>query len=109
MYAWYWVADLCTKEQIPFVLGHALYLKLIYGAKAKNDQIDAGKIARLLRGAIRGILRFPEILPRRGGTRLGKIVATVPAAEYTSLAELSRRPRERSISGRSVQSQPQGE
>src|SRR6516165_5060863 len=50
MYAWYWVADLCTKEQIPFVLGHALYMKLIYGAKAKNDQIDAGKIARLLRG-----------------------------------------------------------
>src|SRR6516164_3511484 len=50
MYAWYWVADLCTKEQIPFVLGHALYMKLIYGAKAKNDKIDAGKIARLLRG-----------------------------------------------------------
>jgi transposase len=50
MYAWYWVADLCTKEQIPFVLGHALYMKLIYGAKAKNDQIDAGKIARLLKG-----------------------------------------------------------
>jgi transposase len=50
MDAWYWVADLCTKEQIPFVLGHALYMKLIYGAKAKNDQIDAGKIARLLRG-----------------------------------------------------------
>jgi transposase len=32
------------------VLGHALYMKLIYGAKAKNDKIDAGKIARLLRG-----------------------------------------------------------
>ncbi len=50
MYAWYWVADLCRREQIAFVLGHALYMKLIYGAKAKNDQIDAGKIARLLRG-----------------------------------------------------------
>jgi transposase len=50
MYAWYWVADLCSHEQIPFVLGHALYMKLIYGAKAKNDKIDAGKIARLLRG-----------------------------------------------------------
>jgi transposase len=50
MFAWYWLADLCTREKIPFVLGHALYMKLIYGAKTKNDKIDAGKIARLLRG-----------------------------------------------------------
>src|SRR5260370_37356391 len=50
MYAWYWLADLCDGEHPPFALGHALYMKLIYGAKAKNDQIDAGKIARLLRG-----------------------------------------------------------
>jgi transposase len=50
MYAWYWLADLCAQEKVPFVLGHALYMKLIYGAKAKNDKIDAGKIARLLKG-----------------------------------------------------------
>ncbi len=50
MYAWYWLADLCAREKIAFALGHALYMKLIYGAKAKNDQIDAGKIARLLKG-----------------------------------------------------------
>jgi len=50
MFAWYWLADLCAHEQIPFALGHALYMKLIYGAKAKNDKIDAAKIARLLRG-----------------------------------------------------------
>src|SRR5438128_7782721 len=50
LFAWYWVADLCQQEGIPFVLGHALYLKAIHGGKAKNDQIDAGKIARLLRG-----------------------------------------------------------
>jgi transposase len=50
MYAWYWLADLCALEKIPFVLGHAFYMKLIYGAKAKNDKIDAGKIVRLLRG-----------------------------------------------------------
>jgi transposase len=49
-YAWYWLADLCAQEQIAFALGHALYMRLIYGAKAKNDQIDAGKIARLLKG-----------------------------------------------------------
>src|SRR5437879_5936129 len=40
MYAWYWLADRCAQEQVPFVLGHALYMKLIYGAKAKNDKID---------------------------------------------------------------------
>jgi transposase len=50
MFAWYWLADLCTAEGIPFVLGHALYMKAIHGAKAKNDTLDAAKIARLLRG-----------------------------------------------------------
>jgi len=38
------------EEHIDFVLGHALYMKAIHGGKAKNDRIDAGKIARLLRG-----------------------------------------------------------
>jgi transposase len=50
MFAWYWLADLCQAEQVPFVVGHALYMRLIHGAKAKNDRIDANKIARLLRG-----------------------------------------------------------
>jgi transposase len=50
MFCWYWLADFCAEEGIPFVLGHALYMRLIHGAKAKNDRIDAGKIARLLRG-----------------------------------------------------------
>jgi len=50
LFCWYWLADLCDKEQIAFVLGHALYMKAIHGGKSKNDQIDAGKIARLLRG-----------------------------------------------------------
>src|SRR3984893_15434045 len=50
IFTWYWLADLCAQEKIPFVLGHALYMKAIHGGKAKNDKIDAGKIARLLRG-----------------------------------------------------------
>jgi transposase len=50
LFAWYWVADLCAAEKIPFVLGHALYMKAIHGGKAKNDDINAEKIARLLRG-----------------------------------------------------------
>jgi hypothetical protein len=45
MFAWYWVADLCQEQQLAFVLGHALYLRAIHGGKAKNDRIDAGKIA----------------------------------------------------------------
>jgi len=50
MFGWYWLADRCAEQHIPFVVGHALYMKLIHGAKAKNDRIDANKIARLLRG-----------------------------------------------------------
>jgi len=50
MFGWYWLSDLCHKEKIAFLIGHALYMKAIYGAKAKNDKIDANKIARLLRG-----------------------------------------------------------
>jgi transposase len=35
---------------MPFVLGHALYMKAIHGGKAKHDRIEAHKIAVLLRG-----------------------------------------------------------
>ena len=45
MFAWYWLADLCTQEKIPFVLGHALYMKAIHGGKSKDDKIDSKKIA----------------------------------------------------------------
>jgi transposase len=50
MFAWYWLADLCQEQSIPFVLGHALYMKAIHGGKTKNDSIDSHKIAKLLRG-----------------------------------------------------------
>jgi len=50
MFCWYWLADLCAREGICFVIGHALYMKAISGGKAKNDKIDAHKIATLLRG-----------------------------------------------------------
>jgi transposase len=49
---WYWLADRCAREGIPFVLGHALYMKAIHGGKAKNDTIDAQTIAVLLRGGM---------------------------------------------------------
>jgi len=50
MFAWYWLADLCAAHNIPFVLGHALYLKAIHGGKNKNDKLDSLKLATLLRG-----------------------------------------------------------
>jgi transposase len=46
---WYWLADACFDANIMFVLGHALYLKLIHGGKNKNDRIDSEKLAHLLR------------------------------------------------------------
>src|SRR5918994_416179 len=52
IFTWYWLADLCAREGLPFVLGHALYMKAIHGGKAKNDKIDAHKIAVLLRGGM---------------------------------------------------------
>ena len=55
IFTWYWLADLCQQEGLAFVLGHALYMKAIHGGKAKNDKIDAHKIAVLLRGGM-----FPQ-------------------------------------------------
>src|SRR5678815_5623664 len=52
IFTWYWLADLCAREKITFVLGHALCMKAIHCGKAKNDKIDAQKIAALLRGGM---------------------------------------------------------
>ena len=61
IYAWYWLADVCQQHDIPFVLGHALYMKAIHGAKAKNDRIDSEKIARLTAG---GLMPMAYVYPR---------------------------------------------
>ena len=44
MLTWYWLADLCAEHGIPFVLGHALYMKAIHGGKAKNDKDTVGEL-----------------------------------------------------------------
>jgi transposase len=62
MFTWYWIADLCTQEGIPFVLGHALYMKAIHGGKAKNDKIDSHKIGALLRG---GMIPMAYVYPAK--------------------------------------------
>jgi len=90
IFTWYWLADLCRREGIQFVLGHALYMKAIHGGKAKNDKIDAYKIATLLRGgtlpqayvyppemrATRDLLRRRLHLVRRRGNLLAHIQNT---------------------------------
>ena len=55
IFTWYWLAALCAREKLGVLLGHALYMKAIHGGKAKNDRIDAHKIAVLMRGGL-----FPE-------------------------------------------------
>lgn len=62
MFTWYWLADLCEDENIPFVLGHALYMRAIHGGKSKNDKIDSHKIAALLKG---GLIPEAYVYPRK--------------------------------------------
>jgi len=90
IFTWYWLCDLCAEQDIPFVLGHALYMKAIHGGKAKNDKVDAFKIATLLRGgnlpkayvyppemrATRDLLRRRLYLVRRRGSLLAHIQNT---------------------------------
>jgi transposase len=52
MFPWYWLADLCADEGIPFVLGPALYMQAIQGGKAQNDPIDSHKMAARRRGGM---------------------------------------------------------
>jgi transposase len=60
IFTWYWIADLCSDLTLPFVLGHALYMKAIHGSKTKNDKIDSHKIALLLRA---GMLPMAYVYP----------------------------------------------
>jgi len=62
MFTWYWLADFCEDERIPFVLGHALYMRAIHGGKAKNDKIDSFKISTILKG---GMLPKAYVYPRK--------------------------------------------
>ncbi len=55
MFAWYWLADLCALHHIPFVLGHALYMKAIHhpgGQAGAHDLSDAAHPAGLRRSEI---------------------------------------------------------
>ena len=36
LFCWYWLPDLCQRENLAFVLGHALYMKAVHGGKTKK-------------------------------------------------------------------------
>jgi transposase len=92
LFAWYWLADLCLEEKIPFVLGHALYMKAIHGGKAKTDKIDAYKIAVLLRGGMlpqayvypKGMRETRDLLRRRTFLVRRRAEALVPLVNTNS-------------------------
>jgi Transposase len=60
LFTWYGLADLCAREGLPFVLGHALSMQALHGGQAKNDQSDAQTIAVRLRG---GLLPQASVYP----------------------------------------------
>ncbi len=90
VFCWYWLADLCNEHHIPFVLGHALYMKAVHGGKTKNDRIDSYTLVCLLRGgnfplayaypakwrATRDLLRRRMYIVRRSAELLAHIQNT---------------------------------
>ena len=60
LFTWYGLADLCAREGMAFVLGHALSMQAIHGGKATNDTIDAQNIAVLFSG---GMLPHADVYP----------------------------------------------
>jgi transposase len=90
VFCWYWISDFCNEHKIPFILGHALYMKAIHGGKTKNDKIDSYKIALLIKGgnfpiaypypaemrATRDLLRRRMYISRRCGELVAHIQNT---------------------------------
>ena len=68
IFTWYWVADLCSRIGVEFVLGHALYMKAIHGGKVKNDKTGSRKIASLLRS---GMLPMAYTYPQGNALNTG--------------------------------------
>jgi len=48
-YNWYWLIDALHRVEVPYVLGHALYMSRKMSGKHKSDGVDAQGIADLLR------------------------------------------------------------
>jgi hypothetical protein len=81
------LADLCAREGIASVLGHALDMRVIHGAKAKNDQIDSRKLA-----ALRGQL-MPQAYAYPAETRATRVFRTARRETKSEQGESPRRSR----------------
>jgi transposase len=107
VFCWYWLADFCEAEKVTFVLGHALYMRAIHGAKAKNDRIDSMKIAQYLRGgmlpqayvypagmrATRDLLRRRMYLVRHRAECVAHVENTVHQYNLAPLEQVLSRPK----------------
>jgi hypothetical protein len=90
-FTWYGLADLCAREGIACVLGHARSMKAIHGGKAKNDRGDAQNIAVLLRGGrlpqasvYPAAMRAPRDLLRRRIHFMRKRAELLPHVQNTN-------------------------
>jgi hypothetical protein len=60
---WHWLADLCHRQAIPFILSHALYMKVTHDGKVNSLSVFAHKLGRavhfmhLTRGTLTGVGR----------------------------------------------------
>ena len=61
MFGWYWLADLCAEQQIPFVLGHALYMKPSTAARPRTTASTPTRSPACSRAATS---RWPMPIPR---------------------------------------------
>ena len=60
---WHWLDDTSEEKKIPFLLGHALYLKAIHGGKVKSDKIDSENTCQATaRRQLCRQLRLPQTL-----------------------------------------------
>jgi transposase len=95
VHTWYWLADLCAAQGIPFLLGDAWGMKAVHGSKTKSDAHDADTIARLLRG---GNLPLAYAYPKqkrglrdllRARLRLVRLRARTYGHVHTALRQLN--------------------
>ena len=106
LFTGYWLADRCTHEGMPFVLGHALSMKALHGGKATNDRIDAHNIAVLWRG---GMLPQASVSPagmRATRDRLRRrLPLTRTRAEWLAPSQQTHRPYHRPEIGKQLADQ----
>jgi hypothetical protein len=86
-----WLADLCARAGISFVLGHALDMQAIHGGKATNDTSDSQQIAALLRGGLLpqaavspAAMRATRDLRRRRRSRMRNRAERLPQVQPTN-------------------------